>query len=198
MLVFSKENLVILAVPKTGTTALAGALAPRASMVLRDPPHLKHTPCRRYNRFLRPLLMQPGGQAPELMAVVRHPVDWLGSWFRYRTRDALAGHPNSTRDVTFDDFVLEYCKAQPAPFATVGSQAKFLRTADGEIGVDHLFRYEAWDKVIRFLDQRLHMRVAPQQKNVSPSMDLTLSATVAAQLRDIHPDEFAVWHAAQA
>ena len=40
MLVFWKENLVFLAVPKTGTTAIEGALAPRASMVLRDPPIL--------------------------------------------------------------------------------------------------------------------------------------------------------------
>jgi hypothetical protein len=53
MLVFWKENLVLLAVPKTGSTALQGALAPRASMVFRDPPKLKHAPCYRYRRFLK-------------------------------------------------------------------------------------------------------------------------------------------------
>lgn len=193
MLVFPDENLVILAVPKTGTTALAGVLAPRAGMVLRDPPHLKHTPCRRYNRFLRPLLARPDGQAPELMAVVRHPVDWLGSWYRYRTRAALAGHPNSTRDVTFDDFVLEYCKDQSAPFAAVGSQNKFLRAGDGELGVDHLFRYEAWGKVIGFLEDRLQMTVTLKDKNVSPKMDVVLSADVEARLRQQRAEEFEIW-----
>jgi len=62
MLVFWAEKLVFLAVPKTGTTAIEGALAPRASMVLRDPPQLKHSPVYRYKRFLQPLFAQGGGQ----------------------------------------------------------------------------------------------------------------------------------------
>ena len=75
MLVFWKENLVLMAVPKTGSTALEGALAPRASLVLRDPPELKHAPCYRYKRFLKPLFKQVGGENPELMAIVRNPID---------------------------------------------------------------------------------------------------------------------------
>ncbi|MFT7107527.1 MAG: hypothetical protein ACJAVT_002051 [Yoonia sp.] len=63
MLVFWKENLVLLAVPKTGSTALQGALAPRASMVFRDPPKLKHAPCYRYRRFLKPYFVQTGGKS---------------------------------------------------------------------------------------------------------------------------------------
>ena len=51
MLVFWKERLVFLAVPKTGTTALEGALAPKAALVFRDPPILKHTPLYRYRRL---------------------------------------------------------------------------------------------------------------------------------------------------
>ncbi|MBE0414764.1 gamma-glutamyl kinase [Yoonia sp.] len=198
MLVFWQENLVLLAVPKTGTTALAGALAPGASMVLRDPPGLKHMSCRRYNRFLRPLLLQPDGQAPELMAVVRQPVDWLASWYRYRSRDALVGHPNSTRGISFNDFVMEYCKDQPAPFAAVGSQAKFLRVDNDKVGVDYLFRYESWDKITNFLAQRLNRPVAPKQINVSPVMPTTLSPSVAAQLHDKRAAEFAIWQTGQA
>lgn len=44
MLVFWKENLVFLAVPKTGTTAIEGALALHAAMVLCEPPQIKHAP----------------------------------------------------------------------------------------------------------------------------------------------------------
>ncbi|MEO1640067.1 MAG: gamma-glutamyl kinase [Pseudomonadota bacterium] len=193
MLVFWKENLVLLAVPKTGSTALEGALAPRASLVLRDPPHLKHAPCYRYKRFLKPFFKQAGGQDPELMAVVRNPVDWLGSWYRYRTRDDLAGHENSTRGISFDDFVLEYCKGDPAPFANVGSQDRFLRINDGELGVRHLFQYEQWDQVIGYLEGRLGMQVTLKQKNVSPKMDLALSTGVEERLREKRAAEFAVW-----
>lgn len=197
MLVFWKENLVLLAMPKTGSTALEGALAPRASLVLRDPPHLKHAPCYRYKRFLRPFFVQAGGQTPELMAVVRNPIDWLGSWYRYRTRDDLIGHENSTRDISFDDFVLEYCKGQPAPFAAVGSQNKFLRINDGEVGVEHLFRYEAQPRIIGYLEERLGMSITLKQKNVSPAMDLSLSDDVAAKLRQKKAAEFEIWELGQ-
>ena len=193
MLVFWKENLVLLAVPKTGSTALQGALAPRASMVLRDPPHLKHAPCYRYKRFLKPFFVQAGGQKPELMAIVRNPIDWLGSWYRYRTRKDLIGHENSTHGVSFDDFVLEYCKGQPAPFADVGSQNKFLRINDGEIGADHLFQYEQWDKVIEYLENRLEMKIVLKQKNMSPKMYLHLSPHVEEKLREKRAAEFEVW-----
>lgn len=193
MLVFWKENLVLLAVPKTGSTALQGALAPRAAMVFRDPPQIKHAPCYRYKRFLKPYFVQAGGQKPELMAIVRNPIDWLGSWYRYRTREDLIGHENSTHGIGFDDFVLEYCKGQPAPFANVGSQNKFLRINDGEIGADHLFQYEQWDTVIAYLEDRLAFKITLKQKNVSPPMALTLSPEVEAKLRDKRSAEFEVW-----
>lgn len=193
MLVFWKENLVFLAVPKTGTTALEGTLAPHASMVLRDPPPLKHAPVYRYRRFLKPFFVQAGGQEPELAAVVRHPVDWLGSWYRYRHREDLAGHENSTRGISFDDFVTEYIKGRPAPFAMVGSQAKFLLTGDGDLGVEHLFRYEAPDRLRAFVAERLGIVMDDRRLNVSPRMPLTLSPDVEARLRERRAEEFAVW-----
>ena len=193
MLVFWKENLVFLAVPKTGTTAIEGALAPRAAMVLRDPPTIKHAPIYRYRRFLKPLFVQAGGQEPETMAVVRHPVDWLGSWYRYRGRNDLAGHPNSTQGISFDDFVLEYIKGKPAAFANVGSQAKFVMNDDVTSGVDHLFRYEEQDNLIAFLEARLSMTLTLNRLNVSLPRPTPLSAEVEARLRDKRSAEFDVW-----
>ncbi|MCG3267625.1 sulfotransferase family 2 domain-containing protein [Yoonia sp. I 8.24] len=197
MLVFSKEQLVILAVPKTGTTAISAVLAPRASMVLRSPPAMKHTPMRRYHRFLRPFVEQSLGGTPEIMAIVRNPIDWLGSWYRYRSREALQGHENSTIDVSFDDFVLEYCKGTPAPFAALGSQSKFVRLNDGQIGVDHLFKYEAQDKIRMFLEDRLGGVIDLPRKNVSPRMELALSPEVSARLHAKRPEEFETWEQAQ-
>ena len=198
MLVFWAEKLVFLAVPKTGTTALEGALAPRASMVLRDPPHLKHSAVYRYRRFLKPYFRQAGGQDMETMAVVRDPVDWLGSWYRYRHRDDLVGHENSTRNISFDAFVEGFCKGKQPPFAAVGSQRKFLLIGEGELGVDHLFRYEAQDRLIGFLEDRLDMKIKTRRLNVSPSMELTLSPEVEAKLRRKHAEEFRVWEMGQA
>lgn len=194
MLVFWAEKLVFLAVPKTGTTAIEGALAPRASLVLRDPPQLKHSPVYRYRRFLAPFFEKAGG-APDLetMAVVRHPIDWLGSWWRYRARPDLTGHPNSTAEVSFDDFVEEYCRGKPAPFARVGSQAKFLLDPDGAIGVDRLFRYEDQPRMIAFLEDRLGGQITLPRLNVSPDRTAVLRPRVEEKLRRKCPDEFRVW-----
>lgn len=196
MLIFWKERLVLLAVPKTGTTAIEGALAPRAALVLRDPPMVKHTPLYRYLRFIAPYLAATGAPEMETAAVIRHPVGWLGSWYRYRLRDDLAGHPNSTRGISFDDFVAEYCRGKPAAFAAVGSQARFVQDGDGNRGVTHLFRYEDQPRLIGFLQERLGVTLDLPRLNVSPPADLALSPAVAARLRDKRAAEFEVWEAA--
>jgi hypothetical protein len=196
LLVFWKERLVLLAVPKTGTTALQRALGPKASMVMRDPPTLKHTPVYRYKRFVEPMFGQAGGEGFETVAAIRQPVEWLSSWYRYRHRDDLAGHPNSTRGVSFDDFVTEYTKGKPAPYAALGSQARFVQGKAGEIGVTHLFRYEQQDRLFAFLEERLQVKIDLQRMNVSPEMAVGLSAEVEALYRRRCADEFAVWEAA--
>ncbi len=193
MLVFWKERLVFLAVPKTGTTALEGALAPKASMVLRDPPILKHSPVYRYRRFLHPYFKQAGGQEMETLAVVRHPVSWLASWYRYRHRDDLVGHPNSTRGHTFEEFVEEYIKGKSEPWADVGSQSKFLLDPEGNLGVTYLFRYEAQPLLIDFLEQKLGFEITLPLLNVSPPADVALSPGLEKKLARKCEAEFKVW-----
>ena len=146
MLVFWDQKLILLSVPKTGTTALEGALTPHADLIFRNPPTLKHAPVQRFRRFLKPMMIQGGGAKEEelrTVAAIRHPMDWLSSWYRYRFRDEIVGYKRSTRNYSFDEFVVEYLKGQPAPFANVGAQAKFLLDGDGNLGVDYLFRYES-------------------------------------------------------
>jgi len=199
MLVFWDERLVLLSVPKTGSTALEGALSPHADMIFRNPPEIKHAPCSRYRRFLSPLFKQAVGvDQMETVAVVRHPIAWLSSWYRYRHRDALVGHQNSTRGVSFDDFVNEYCKGKPAPYANVGSQARFLTVDDGELSVDHLFKYEALDKAVGLFEHRLNISLTLNQRNVSPVLETPLSDRITAKLHNKCGDEFAIWEAGQA
>ena len=196
MLVFWKERFVLLAVPKTGTTALEGALAPRAALVLRDPPQIKHAPLYRYRRFVEPLLATAGGPPMETVAVLREPVSWLSSWFRYRSRDDVDGKPASTRGRSFDDFVSEYCRGKPAPFANVGFQSRFALNDDGTRGATHLFRYEEPDRLLAFLAERLGARPDLPRLNVSPAMDVALSPAVEARLREKRAEEFAAWEMA--
>lgn len=194
MLVFWKQGLVFLSVPKTGTTAWEEALAPHAAIAVLDPPDLKHAPLYRYNRFFRPMFEKVSqGERIETLAVVREPISWLGSWYRFRRRPFMAGKANATFEISFDDFVSAYMQGDTPGFANVGSQAKFLEPRPNGVAVDHLFRYEDQAGLMAFLQKRLELRIDLPRSNVSPEMDLTLSPEVERRLRRKCADEFALW-----
>lgn len=155
MLLFFKQKLVLFSVPKTGTTALEAAALPYASATILDPPGMKHVSVSRYQAQLAPFFEARGKQPHETMAIMREPIDWLGSWYRYRRRDQIKGKPNSTADVSFAEFVEAWLLDTPPAFAQIGAQARFLGTDTAQIGVDHLFRYDQMDQAVAFLEQRL-------------------------------------------
>ena len=193
MLVFWKERLVFLAVPKTGTQAYAAALAPHASMVITDPPELKHAPVYRYNRFFRPMFEKVLDAEMELMAVIREPVSWLGSWYRYRRRPFMEGRPASTHGIDFDTFVQGWMKGDRPEYANVGSQTKFVEARPNGCRVSFLFRYEEPERLDRFLSERLGREIDVPRRNVSPNEDLSLSPDLERRLRRKHAEEFELW-----
>lgn len=193
MLVFWNERLVLLSVPKTGTHAYTQALGPRASMVITDPPELKHAPVYRYNRFFRPMFEKMGAEEMELVAVIREPLDWLGSWYRYRQRPALDGRPTSTKGHSFDAFLEASCEDTPPAFANVGNQAKFVEARPNGTAVSHFFRYEDQAGLRAFLAERLGDLPDIPSVNVSPRLDLQASPDVEALVRRERAAEFALW-----
>lgn len=193
MLVFFKERLAFLSVPKTGTTAYEAALAPRADMVISEPPMLKHAPVYRYNRFIRPMFLRVCDAEMELMAVMREPISWLGSWYRYRRRPFMAGKPNHTFNVSFDEFVLAYMKGDKPGFADVGSQYNFMKGQPNGTEITHYFRYEDQPRLQRFLTERLDVELNLTRENVSPAMELVLDADVETRFRRKFADEFALY-----
>ncbi|WP_342456558.1 gamma-glutamyl kinase [Phaeobacter sp. QD34_24] len=190
LLVFHDERLVLLSVPKTGTTAYQAALRDRADIVVADPPELKHATVIRYSRWFRPMFERVCGTEMELMAVVREPISWLGSWYRFRQRPFMDGKPNSTKGISFDNFVSSYCTGKPAAFADVGSQAKFLEPRTNGSAVTHLFRYEDQPAIQDFLEDRLGMKLELEILNASPPMELTLTPRTERILRRKHAADF--------
>ncbi|MEL6597451.1 MAG: gamma-glutamyl kinase [Pseudomonadota bacterium] len=193
MLVFWKEKLAFMATPKTGSTAYHEALRDRADIAVADPTTLKHTTIQRYNRFFRPMFAVAGADDIETLAVMREPIEWLGSWYRFRGRPFLNGNPNSTADMSFDEFALAYCQGQRPSFAAVGSQAKFLTGPKGQDSVDHLFRYSDQAGLMAFLRDRLEVDFSLNQRNVSPKKELSLNAKTERKLRRKLAAEYELW-----
>ena len=194
MLVFWKERLVYLATPKTGSTAIEAALEPLASVVIQRPPVLKHTNVRRYWQSFAPFLERAAGEGFMVVALMRDPIDWLGSWYRYRQRDGMARPQNSTRGISFDEFVTAYLSPDRPPFADVGRQGAFL-APEGTRGADRIFCYERIGTFVDFLEDRLNCQVILPRLNVSPPGTVALSAKTEARLRQALAADFAL-HAA--
>lgn len=194
MLVFFDQRLAFLATPKTGSTAIESALQPLASLIIERPPVLKHTTAQRFHRFIGPYLEVASGAEFTVTALMREPVSWLGSWYRYRQRDDLPETRNSTADVSFDEFVRAWCQAEPPAFADVGRQSRFLKSHKGK-GVDRLFRYEAIEDFVHYLEDRLDCMITLPRLNVSPQGDLTLTDATRDLLQRAAEDDFEMYAA---
>ncbi|MEM6276828.1 MAG: gamma-glutamyl kinase [Pseudomonadota bacterium] len=187
-----------MSVPKTGTSALEAALRDRADAVFENPPELKHVPMFRYNRFLKPLFgVLDADRRFETMAIIREPVSWLGSWYRYRSRPELNGRPNSTEGMEFNAFVRAYLSDPRPPFANVGSPRKFVSNGQGKVAVKHLFQYEELEFARAFLEERLGTSIELTHKNVSPAGSLELESGTESALRSRCADEFDLWEKAR-
>lgn len=191
MLVFWKERLVYLATPKTGSTAIEAALAPLAGVVIQRPPVLKHTNVRSYWQNFAPFIEKAAGEGFTVVAMMRDPMDWLGSWYRYRQRDGMPRPENSTKGLSFDEFVDAYLLKKRPPYADVGRQGAFL-APDGARGADRIFRYENIDGFVDFLEDRLDCEIMLPRLNVSPPGSTVLAAGTEARLRAAMAEDFAL------
>lgn len=182
MLVFFEKGLVFLANPKAGSTAIEAALEPLASLAVLRPPLLKHSDYRSYRKHIAPWLQSSEQQPVTTVAVMREPIEWLRSWYRFRMRDDVEDPLHEMTGVTFTDFVHSYMSSDGRLRARIGTQSDFL--IDQQQTVDRIFRYEDMDEFTEFMEERLDCVLHLPRVNVPPSVDVTLSSELESRLRD--------------
>lgn len=201
MLIFFKPRLVLFAVEKTATSALQQALQDEADVKLFgiDPAagryvSLKHVSFQDYKHDIEPGILDKVTGPLDYVGVIREPVSWLRSWYCYRQRDMDAGTTQSTRGIGFDQFVQEFCSNGPEPYARTKTQSAKLCDAAGRVGLTHLFRYDEFDKLVSFLEERLGHKIAIDRVNVSPTVEVgALSPETMALLRTTHAADFDIY-----
>lgn len=191
MLVFWDQRLVFLATPKTGSTAIEAALDGLASIAVLRPAAAKHTDAARYLRHIGPYLRASAGEAFTTVALMREPLDWLASWYRFRHGEDGPDADGAAQGLGFDRFVRDHM-ADPAPLhADVGSQAAFLTAPEG--AVDRIFAYEDIDRFVAFLEDRLDCGITLPRLNVSPEARLDIDDATVAGLRRHAAADYAMW-----
>ncbi|MDP3338815.1 gamma-glutamyl kinase [Frigidibacter sp.] len=192
MLISYAQSLVLFATPKTGSTALEYALAPSCDVRLTGAPARRHTNMRTYEARMEPKVRALCPEEPDLVALVREPLDWLGSWYRYRARPGMKAPQNSTRGMSFEEFIAGYLSDTPPQPSRLGSQTDFMARADGSCGVTALFPYERFDEAAAYLRRKLETVAEPDAVNVSPVAELALSPELEARLREERTADFAL------
>ncbi|WP_415182645.1 hypothetical protein [Phaeovulum sp.] len=183
MLIFWEQRLVFLATPKAGSTAIEAALESLASVAIQRPEALKHVSAANYQHHLAPLLAASAGGGFTTVALMREPVEWLRSWFRFRQRDDIDDPEHSMRGRSFENFAADYMQMPPPPHASIGSQSAYLCDSDGTALVDRIFRYEEMDTFVTFLEDALDCAITLPRVNVPPAVDVELSEAMRTRLR---------------
>lgn len=194
MLIFWKERLVLLAVPKTGTTALEQALLPRSDVAFLNPPALKHLNVDQLNGPFARLFRPYDPTDFQFVGVMRDPVEWLRSWHRYRSRSVISGTDRSTENVDFNSFVRAYLSDSRPAYARVGSQARFLQGKENLHKNTVIFDYARLSQLHHFLEGQLGLSFQVDFKNVSPRMeDQNLDPATQLALETAYPQDFELY-----
>jgi hypothetical protein len=212
MLALPAHGFVVLSAPKCASTALETALAPRAEMVLRHHPRLKHMNARSFQRNVAPLLASVGYERAnyEVVTLFRDPVDWLHSWWRYRqgprlkqsggrvdqrrARQGLAtGKRRWTGDLDFEEFATAYVEGRRAEVGLRGRPLRFVLRQDGAIGVDRIFAYERMDVWQGWFRERLGADLEfPATNRSRVRAPLEIDETLRARLEEHFAPEYEV------
>lgn len=184
MLIFWDQRLVFLATPKAGSSAVEAALEPLASVAMKRPDPLKHMSAQDYLSHVAPYLEAASGERFTTVALMREPVGWLMSWYRFRQRDAFDGEEAAVRRHSFETFARAYVDPADPLHAEIGRQSDVLADAEGKPLVDRIFRYEAIDRFVHFLEDRLDCAITLPRVNVPPAADVKLTRESEAKLRE--------------
>jgi hypothetical protein len=196
------KGFVFLATTKTGSTSIETAFMTHSQIILQKPPGIKHTTYAGFQRFLQPFLNSKGypRDSYEVVCAFREPIDWLASWWRYRSREKLADpadarHRNYAGDVSFEQFARAYMDGSEQ-FAQVGRPSRFVRPSQGEAEVDRIFRYERLDLLVDFLCEKVGEEVEVGSANTSPERSVSLSEKCESELREFFAPEYRIYERA--
>ncbi len=209
MLIAPRKGFVFLAFTKAASTSIETAFRPYSDGHLSANP-LKHTRYDQFQRHVQPFLKAKGfnRSSYEVVCVSREPIDWLFSWWRYRSRDDLAASRTAKKrshyagDVTFEEFARAYMRhhrgeGRPEEaYAHVGRPARFVESLPGKVGVDRIYRYDRLDLLVKYLSEKVGKKIELGVENASPPREFELSDDCYKELRAFMEADYAVYESA--
>lgn len=193
MLVHLEARLAYFAMTKSASTSVENALKRHCQIVFSGDHRVTHMMPQRFETHLRPYLERIGLTGVETCCQMRRPVDWVESWWRYRSQPGRWEAGLDTSEVPFEDFVAAYLDGADIPYARIGRQRNFLTAPDGRVLVDYIYRVEEMDLFRRFLEARTGLVLDIGHHNPSPRRWARLSPQMRARLDAYLDVENTLW-----
>ena len=167
MLISVKRRFIFVANSKAASTSIEEALYPFAEIERGGTPARKHIGMQDILREYDFLFRNPGLKAPSFFAfgVMRDPLDWISSWFRYRRGNKVASP--LPKDISFAEF---WAKGDWNRFAAKGRprlQRDFFADDHGRPLVDMVIPYQDLGPAFAQVTDALGLKVDLGHMNAS-------------------------------
>ncbi len=190
MIISPKYGFTFLCTPKCASTSIEEVILPYGQLSTDASPIFKHTNFRRYERFISPYIFATTKKNLEVICVMREPMEWLKSWYRYRQRDVLKGKSKSTHGQTFASFARDYMNGK----LDIGSQYNFVRDQNGNIGVDKIFDYGNLKELENYFHDKTGYPINFGLTNKSKVIDIEIEPDLLLELKEFNKKDYEIYN----
>ncbi len=192
MLISTQEHFVFIANSKTASTSIEQILAPHADVVMAGTAQRKHMPLRAALAECEPFASGADPARYFKFGVMRDPLDWIGSWFRYR-RGNRVDEP-LPRHMSF----AEFWALQDWNFRRGDGRAHLQRDMfladDGRVLADVIIPYHRLEPLLGEICAILGIDHALPRRNVSRLKETgDIPASLQRELRDFYEADYALF-----
>ncbi|MDZ7709591.1 MAG: hypothetical protein U5K36_05550 [Roseovarius sp.] len=195
MLIGLDRKFVFIANTKTASTSIETALAPVAEIALGGNPARKHVPLHDAITEHPEIFAQPG-QWPRFFfkfGVMRDPLDWIDSWFRYRKSNRVESP--LPKDMSFAEFWerqdWNFRRADGRPYL----QGHMFCGPQGKVLADVIVPYHRLPQMFPEICAALGVAAPLPRENVSRLREAeTLTPALEARLRGFYAQDYALFN----
>lgn len=190
MLLSLSNRFVFIANVKTGSSAIESALGRHAEFSVTQTKFGKHDDLSAISRKFPWVKKYVPFDQFFVFGVMRDPVDRIISLYNFHTRTGFDGKPHSTKELTFDQFLADWC------VRSWQARAQGPRFSDsyGRFRVSHVVQYEKLAEEFPKICRHLGLKAELPKRNVSPIVirrrDLTSEQIAQIEARYVADKQF--------
>lgn len=193
MLIGLEKRFVFVANTKTASTSIESVLAPHAEIHHAGTPERKHIPLAKALPLYPEHFGPAGDRAGDYFkfGVMRDPIDWIGSWFRYRKGNKVAAPLPSDMDFAAfwaaGDWNIR--RGDGTPYL----QRRLFCDAQGGLLADMIIPYDRLGPLFGEICDALGVEATLPRENASRLRDFELPADLEDAVRAHYAPDYALW-----